>query len=71
VATAWKGDPVARTRDVLATAGVQPADIAEAERAARAEIAAAFAAAKASPFPPLSRAFADVQDVGDPQREAF
>jgi hypothetical protein len=32
---------------------------------------AAFETAKASAHPPLSRAFADVQDVGDPQREAF
>ena len=41
-----------------------------AEAAARTEIDAAYTAAKASPFPQLSRAFADVQDVGDPQREA-
>lgn len=71
VAAAWKGDPVARLRDVLATAGVGSADIAEAERAAHAEIEAAFEAAKASPLPPLARALADVQDVGDPRREAF
>jgi len=71
VETAWKGDPVARVRDLLATAGVRATEISEAERAARAEIDEAFEAAKASPFPPLSRAFADVQDVGDPRREAF
>lgn len=71
VAAAWKGDPIARLRDLLATAGVAAADIGEAERAARAEIDAAYANAKASPFPPLTRAFADVQDVGDPRREAF
>jgi TPP-dependent pyruvate/acetoin dehydrogenase alpha subunit len=71
VEIAWKGDPVARLRDVLATAGVKPAEIDEAERAARAEIDAAFDAAKASPLPLLDRAFADVQDVGDPQRETF
>jgi TPP-dependent pyruvate/acetoin dehydrogenase alpha subunit len=71
VATAWQGDPVARTRDLLATAGVSASGIATAEAEARTEIDAAYAAAKASPFPPLSRAFADVQDVGDPRREAF
>lgn len=71
VETAWTSDPVARTRDLLATAGVEAAEIAAAEAAARSEIDAAFAAAKASPFPPLTRAFADVQDVGDPRREAF
>jgi pyruvate dehydrogenase E1 component alpha subunit len=71
VAAAWKGDPVARTRDLLATAGVAADEIAKAEKEARAEIDAAFAEAKASPPPSLSRAFADVQDVGDPRREAF
>jgi pyruvate dehydrogenase E1 component alpha subunit len=71
VETAWKSDPVARVRDLLATAGVAPGDIAAAEKTARAEIDAAFEAAKASPHPPLTRAFADVQDIGDPRREAF
>ena len=71
VDTAWKSDPVARTRDLLATAGVASGDIAATEQGARAEIDAAFEAAKASPYPPLTRAFADVQDVGDPRREAF
>ena len=71
VEAAWKADPVARVREVLATAGVQPEEMTRVERAAKAEIDAAFAAAKASPFPPLDGAFADVQDVGDPRREAF
>jgi len=71
VATAWKSDPVARVRDLLGTAGVAAGDLAAAEKEARAEIDAAFEAAKASPQPPLTRAFADVQDVGDPRQEAF
>jgi pyruvate dehydrogenase E1 component alpha subunit len=71
VQAAWTSDPVARTRNLLATAGVADSEIAAAEAAARCEIDAAFAAAKASPFPPPARAFADVQDVGDPRREAF
>jgi pyruvate dehydrogenase E1 component alpha subunit len=71
VETAWKSDPVARTRDLLTTAGVPPGDIAATEKAARAEIDAAFEVARGSAYPPLTRAFADVQDVGDPQREAF
>jgi TPP-dependent pyruvate/acetoin dehydrogenase alpha subunit len=50
---------------------VSPSEMSAAEAAARAEIDAAYDAAKASSFPPLSRAFADVQDVGDPRREAF
>jgi pyruvate dehydrogenase E1 component alpha subunit len=71
VAAAWKGDPIARLRDLLVTAGVSAADIGAAESAARAEIDAAYKAAKATPLPPLERALADVQDVGDPRREAF
>jgi len=71
VETAWTSDPMARTRDLLATAGVAASEIAATEAAARSEIDAAYAAAKASPFPALARAFADVQDVGDPRREAF
>jgi pyruvate dehydrogenase E1 component alpha subunit len=62
---------VARTRDLLATAGVEATEMAAIEATVRSEIDAAFAAAKASPFPPLTRAFADVQDIGDPRREAF
>ena len=71
VESAWERDPVARAKEVLASAGIAAADIAAAEREARAEIEAAFDAAKAAPFPPLARAFADVQDVGDPRQEAF
>jgi pyruvate dehydrogenase E1 component alpha subunit len=71
VDTAWTSDPVARTRDLLATAGVEATEMAAIEATVRSEIDAAFAAAKASPFPPLTRAFADVQDIGDPRREAF
>jgi len=71
VETAWISDPMARTRDLLATAGVPASEIAATEAGARSEIDAAYAAAKASPFPALARAFADVQDVGDPRQEAF
>ena len=31
----------------------------------------AYDAAKATPYPPVEHAFADVQDVGDPRREAL
>jgi acetoin:2,6-dichlorophenolindophenol oxidoreductase subunit alpha len=71
VESAWQSDPMARTRDLLATAGVKAGEIEAAQQAARAEIETAFEAAKASPLPPLERALADVQDEGDPQREAF
>lgn len=71
VQAAWKNDPIARCRDLLATAGVKTDAIADADKAAHGEIDAAYKTAEASPFPPLSRAFADVQDVGDPRKEAY
>jgi acetoin:2,6-dichlorophenolindophenol oxidoreductase subunit alpha len=71
VAEAWKNDPIARLKDVLLTAGVMPAALNAEEKAARAEMDRAYAAAKASPFPPLSRAFEDVQDIGDPSVDAY
>jgi pyruvate dehydrogenase E1 component alpha subunit len=71
VKSAWSNDPIARLKDLLLLAGAGESALSAAERAARSEIDAAFETAKASPHPALSRAFADVQDVGDPQREAF
>jgi hypothetical protein len=68
VATAWKGDLAHARR---ARNGRREGSRDRRSRAGRAsEIAAAFAAAKASPFR-RDGAFADVQDVGDPQREAY
>jgi pyruvate dehydrogenase E1 component alpha subunit len=31
----------------------------------------AYEKARATPYPALEQAFADVQDVGDPRRDAF
>jgi pyruvate dehydrogenase E1 component alpha subunit len=71
VAAAWKNDPIARARDLLRTAGVTAAELDRAEAGAKAELEKAYTEAKATPFPPLSRAFADVQDVGDPRVDAY
>ena len=63
-------EPVLRARDLLLSAGVAAADLdADAADAAR-EMEAAYAAAKAAPFPSADQAFRDVQDVGAPVREA-
>ena len=35
------------------------------------EMQEAYEKAKATPYPPAEHAFTDVQDVGDPRREAF
>ena len=49
-------------------AGVDEAAVAASARAATAEIAAAFAAAKAAAWPDPALAFTDVQDLGMPVR---
>ncbi len=63
-------EPLLRARDVLLHAGVAEAELdADAAAAAR-EMAAAYEAAKAAPFPPGAEAFRDVQDAGAPVPEA-
>ncbi len=64
-------DPLLRARDALLTAGLLEADLERDRAAAFSEMADAFAAAKAAPFPPASVAFTDVQDVGSPTHGGF
>jgi len=67
----WLDDPIARAAALLESAGVKgDALTAERDEAFR-EMREAYDAAKATPFPPVDQAFADVQDVGDPRVEAF
>ena len=70
VESRWQGDPIRRLASVLETAGVPAADLAALKEESEAEMTRAFEAAKASPFPPLERAFADVQDIGAPRAAA-
>jgi TPP-dependent pyruvate/acetoin dehydrogenase alpha subunit len=67
----WRNDPIARIAALLEGAGVRRDTLSEAKEAAYREMRAAFETAKATPFPQVERAFADVQDVGDPRVEAF
>lgn len=60
----WADDPIRRATDLLTAAGVAPAELAADAAAAKSEMDAAFDDAKAAPWPPLSAAYADVQDVG-------
>jgi pyruvate dehydrogenase E1 component alpha subunit len=64
-------DPIARLHETLRLAGVDAGTLEATERAAREELAGVIAAARASAYPAADRAFADVQDTGDPRREAF
>lgn len=66
----WARDPIRRLLSVLETAGVGSAELAAEKEGAEAEMRRAFEAAKASPFPPVARAFADIQDIGAPEPAA-
>jgi pyruvate dehydrogenase E1 component alpha subunit len=67
----WQQDPIGRAAEMLGQAGL-PAHETEADRAAaEAEMAAVYREAADTPFPPDSRAFADVQNDGDPRQVAF
>jgi pyruvate dehydrogenase E1 component alpha subunit len=67
----WRADPILRAEDALRQAGLPEAEIAAERARAEAEMEEVFRAALDTPFPPLTRAFADVQDAGDPRVEAF
>jgi TPP-dependent pyruvate/acetoin dehydrogenase alpha subunit len=64
-------EPIGRVRALLLGAGVGVTELDADHAAAVAEMAAAYAAAVATPFPDASEAFRDVQDVGSPAEEAF
>ena len=68
---AWKNDPIKRLADTLAANGISSDQLAENEGQARAEMEAAYQAAKAADWPPAHRGFEDVQYDGDPREEAF
>jgi pyruvate dehydrogenase E1 component alpha subunit len=70
VAAKHAEEPILRARDVLAAAGVADTALDADRDAASREMAAAYEAAKAAPFPGPEQAFADVQDVGAPVRAA-
>src|SRR3954452_18289735 len=67
----WRDDPIARAAALLQGAGVSGGALTAARNEAFAEMLQAYAAARPPPSPPVEHAFADVQDVGDPRREAF
>ena len=62
-----KHDSTGTKKYAFATGGALTA----ARNEAFAEMLQAYDAAKATPYPPVAHAFADVLDLGDPRREAF
>ncbi len=67
----WADDPIARLKSLLVDAGVSVAELDAAEADVRTGIDATYKDAEAAPWPPLTRNFEDVQDIGDPRQEAF
>ena len=68
---AQTNDPINRLREVLTTAGQTAESLNQLTSAASEEMTAALATATASAWPDDSSVFAEVQDIGSPQREAF
>jgi len=64
-------DPVSAAREALRLAGIDDAALDADAAAARAEMAAHAEYAAAQPYPDVSGAFDDVQDVGSPREMAF
>jgi len=64
----WKDDPIARAAGLVEG---RRDEIDAAKAAAYEEMGRVFEIAKAASFPPAEFAFTDVQDAGDPRREAF
>jgi TPP-dependent pyruvate/acetoin dehydrogenase alpha subunit len=64
-------EPILRLQARLAEAGVTAPALAAEAAAIRAEIDAAYEIAKTTPYPATAHAFEDVQDIGDPRREAY
>ena len=64
-------EPILRAREMLLGAGVGADDLDADRVTAEREMAAAYDAAVAAPYPDAGEAFRDVQDVGSPAQEAF
>ncbi|TNF21459.1 MAG: thiamine pyrophosphate-dependent dehydrogenase E1 component subunit alpha [Rhodobacteraceae bacterium] len=63
--------PIARMEALLALAGVEAETLAQLASEAAEEMTAIAAKAEATGWPDAARAFADVQDIGDPRERAF
>jgi pyruvate dehydrogenase E1 component alpha subunit len=67
----WKEDPIARLGEALRASGVAQSQLDGEKQIAQDEIERIYGAARETPFPPLTRAYEDVQDAGDPRQGAF
>jgi len=67
VAAKLAEEPIQRCAEMLRLNGKTPADLAAIAEAAREEMAAAVATARAAPWPRRDLAWSDVQDIGAPR----
>ena len=65
-----EADPIARAREALLAAGVEPARMDALRETAEREMMEALREAAAAPWPDPATAFADVQDAGSPMADA-
>jgi pyruvate dehydrogenase E1 component alpha subunit len=68
---AQTNDPINRLREVLLTAGQTTQQLDQLKTAADAEMIAALEQATTAAWPDDTSVFADVQDIGSPQQEAY
>jgi pyruvate dehydrogenase E1 component alpha subunit len=67
----WSNDPIARCRNLLIEDGVFPEELDQFDNEAVAEMTQVYEIARDASFPPALDAYKDVQNIGDPQTEAF
>jgi TPP-dependent pyruvate/acetoin dehydrogenase alpha subunit len=67
----WSNDPIARCKDLLIDDGVSAEQLDQINNEAEAEMSRVYKIARDAPFPPAIDAYQDVQNIGNPQKEAF
>ena len=67
----WSNDPIARCRNLLVEDGVSAEQLDKFDNEATAEMTRVYKIARDASFPPALDAYKDVQDIGNPQTEAF
>jgi pyruvate dehydrogenase E1 component alpha subunit len=64
-----RADPIDRQRELLTLAGLDDASLDQIHSDAQQEMTKALAEASETPFPDVSQALRDVQDIGSPEQE--
>ena len=67
----WSNDPIARCRNLLIEDGVSAEQLDKFDDEATVEMTRVYEIARDASFPPALDAYKDVQDIGNPQTEAF